>query len=175
MRYTFILSLFLFMAACSSDSNDGDVGGNGGNTGIESILSGNQVSYTEQYEEQNNSRLSPEDPSYTLDANGIELRGVLALNSLDNAADVYLIYSGSASKIDLQVFLNGVALQNDDPRVDTDFDALVDDGVSTLYSNSFRSIPVLTDTYYVIVINVGYSNNSALNQSYVIEVKASSG
>ena len=171
MRYIVVLSLFFVLAACSSNSNDDNGGGN--DPGLESILNGSQATYTEQDEENNNARAFAEDTGYILDADGIELRGVLALNSLDTAGDQYLIYSGSSNSIDLQVVLNGVGLANDAPEVETIFDALNDDGVSILTSNSFRDIPVFTDTYYLININLPFSNNSAVNQSYVIEVKAS--
>lgn len=168
MKYFFTVFMITIFAACSSSS---DNGGNGG-TGIESILSGNKIMYTEQDEENNNARAFAENTGYILDGNGIELRGVLALNSLDTAGDQYLIYSGSTNKIDLQVFLNGVGLTNDAPELETIFDALNDDGVSILTSNSFRDIPIFTDTYYLISINLAFSNDAALNQPYVIEVKA---
>ena len=168
MKRFFALFMITIFAACSSNS---DTGGNGG-AGIESILSGNQLIYSEQDEENNNARAFAEDTGYILDANGIELRGVLALNSLDTAGDQYLIYSGSTNKIDLQVFLNGVGLTNDAPEVETIFDALNDDGVSILTSSSFRDIPIFTDTYYLISINLAFSNDVALNQPYVVEVKA---
>lgn len=172
MRNIFVVSMILLSTACSSGSgNNGGQTGNG--AGLESILSGNQATYTEQDEENNNARAFAEDTGYILNSDGIELKGVLALNSVGTAADQYLIYSGSSSHIDLQVFVNGVGLKNDAPEVETIFDALNDDGVSMLTSNSFRNIAVFTDTYYLISINLGFSNNSALNQSYTIEVKAS--
>lgn len=163
----FLLFMITMLAACSSNSDTGSSG-----AGIESILSGNQIIYTEQDEENNNARAFAEDTGYILNENGIESRGVLALNSLDTAGDQYLIYSGSTNKIDLQVFLNGVGLTNDAPVVETIFDALNDDGVSILTSNSFRDIPIFTDTYYLVSINLAFSNDAALNQPYVIEVKA---
>jgi hypothetical protein len=171
MRYIVVLSLFFVLAACSSDSNDDNGGGN--DPGLESILNGSQATYTEQNEEQNNDPAFAEDPGYTLDTNGIELRGVLALNSANIAGDKYLVYSGSATHIDLQVFLSGVGLQNDAPQITTRFDALDPDGVSALVSNSFRHIPVIADTFYVISISVPTADQSALNQSYKIEIKAS--
>jgi hypothetical protein len=103
----------------------------------------------------------------------LRYKGVLELNSLGTAADQHLIYNGSSNSIDLQVFLNGTGLTNDAPEVQTIFDALNDDGYSNLTSNSFRDIPILTDRYYLISNNSGFSNNSTVNQSYVIEVKAS--
>ena len=171
IKYLLLSLVFSFyLSSCGGGNSEG--GGTGGDD--KNILDGNQINYTELNEEGNNARASAEPTGYTLDANGIELIGVLAENSLGSTGDQYLIYSGSSDRIDLQVFLDGVGLENNAPEVSTDFDALNDDGISTLYSNSFRNIPIITDTYYLISIGLPLSNNSALNQPYTIQVKASS-
>ena len=170
MQYCFMIFIAFMLSSCGSDSN----GGSSGN-GVDqpSILNGSQQKYFELNEEQNNDPAFAEETGYSLDTNGIELIGTFSPNSLDIVGDKYLIYSGLASKIDLQVFLNGVGLENNASQVTTRFDALEDDGVSAVLSNSFRNISIFTNTYYLISISIPISDDSALSQPYTIQIRES--
>lgn len=166
----YLIFMTILLSSCGGESNDGAVGSGEGQP---SILNGAQQTYSELNEEQNNDPAFAEETGYSLDANGIELIGSFSPNTVGIIGDKYLIYSGLASRIDLQVFLDGLGLENNASQVITRFDALDDDGFSALVSNSFKNISIITDTYYLISISIPASNTSALNQPYTIQIRES--
>ena len=165
MRNKVVLLSVFMMTACGSSDNTGG----GGNISESSILDGSQATYGEMREENNNSEYEQTD--YILDSNGIAITGTLLENSTGTTGDAYTIFTGPIGIMDLQIVLDGVGLLNDDSAVWTRVNAVLDDGVSTLTSNSFRNIQLTKDVYYKI--SIVDRDGSSINNPYTIEIKAS--
>lgn len=158
MHYLMIICAVILLSACDGEPK----------TSINrDIVGDNAASYTELSEVSNDVFENAELTNYTLDANGIKISG--KFEETNPSVDHYRFYTGLNSAVDIQVILDGRALDTASGEMNTSLNAYIDDGLSTLHGlNSAKNATVTPASFFVIYVAPFDANG----QSYTIQMRS---
>jgi len=162
MRYLIMICAVVALSSCGGGL---DTYNNNTNQKRD-IVDDNATVYTESNEANNNRYDNAELTHYTLDTNGIKISGTF--ETTKPSIDHYLFDTGPNTSVDIQIILDGKAMDADAAEMSTSLNAYLNDGLSTLHGlNSARGAsvtPASAFVIYVVPFNVA-------GQSYTIQMR----
>lgn len=160
-RFALLTALTFASLACGGADPDGDPAGGA------SILGDNAATYVEVAESTNSSAASSEVTGYTLDLDGLRIQGTFEPSG--PTWDYYRFDTGTFTRVDVQVFVDGVMQNQQNAEVWNSLNAYVDDGYSTLSGQGYFVNAWLSGngTNKAYVLGIG----GPAGKPYVIEMK----
>ena len=155
-----MIGLMLF-AGCSKKDDDGAPKTN------DHIVGTAAVKYTESSETANNASSTAESTSYSLDTTGIVINGTFEAGT--PTSDYYKFNTGTFTKVDVQVFVNGVKDTEESHKTSLSMGAAVYNGYSNLMGSGYF-IRAWAESGKDWVIGV-IPASTAAGLSYTMEIK----
>lgn len=167
-----LISTSLTLSSCrSSSSSDPAENANGtlesGNE--DHIVGSDAASYYEKEDVNNSSSSKSENVGYTLDKVGLVIHGTFADSAGSVSNDFYKFNTGTFSKINVQVYVDGKKETEANHLTTISLNAAVDDGYSTLMGNGYF-IRGWIQPSKEWLLNILPPTGTPASQSYTIEL-----
>jgi len=163
--------LVCIATACLLGACDDSGDGHGGDAdGGAHLVGASPFTSSESAEDTNGTTAGAVSTGYTLDADGAVFSG--AFEASGPTPDCYRFETGTATDVDVQVFVAGIADEGSPQRVFLSLDAIADDGYSALTGNGyFDSAGVAVGKAYRVCLTP--SGAGTAGQAYTVEIRKS--